>query len=264
MDPIPDLPSLSQLGIVPKLLLLLQLLLVVHVIRSGRPLWWIWILLMAPWIGGGAYLLLELLPELQLRQRGSLLDQIKPRSWVIRELQQLVDERDLVETRSHLARELALASRFQEAEAALEPTLQGVSRDDAEILLQAAELKLELNKPQEAEALLNAARPRADRFQIDRVNLLQARADLCLSRPDQALERLRSIEAGWIGDAVRFYLAEALDASGNPAEARTLWQAIRTKYRQGNRLWRRTESRWYRLATARLRNPKPSPRAAPR
>src|SRR5690242_2182741 len=50
--------------------LLIQLALVVHVIKTGRNTTWVFILIFAPMIGGLAYLIVEILPEL-LNSRGA-------------------------------------------------------------------------------------------------------------------------------------------------------------------------------------------------
>ena len=42
---------------------LLQLILIVHVIKTGRNTIWVFVLLFAPVVGGLAYLIVELLPE---------------------------------------------------------------------------------------------------------------------------------------------------------------------------------------------------------
>ena len=42
---------------------LLQIILVVHAIKTGRPYWWIWLILFFPFVGSGAYLLIEVAPD---------------------------------------------------------------------------------------------------------------------------------------------------------------------------------------------------------
>ena len=41
----------------------IQLLLIIHVLKTGRDRYWIWLLLFLPLIGGVAYLVVEIIPE---------------------------------------------------------------------------------------------------------------------------------------------------------------------------------------------------------
>ena len=42
----------------------IQLVLIIHVLKTGRNRYWIWMLLFLPLIGGVAYLVIEILPEI--------------------------------------------------------------------------------------------------------------------------------------------------------------------------------------------------------
>jgi len=41
----------------------IQILLIIHVLKTGRDRYWIWLLLFLPLIGGIAYLVVEIIPE---------------------------------------------------------------------------------------------------------------------------------------------------------------------------------------------------------
>ena len=51
--------------------LLIQIALCVHVYKTGRPYWWMWIILMASFVGALVYVLVEILPELRFAGRRS-------------------------------------------------------------------------------------------------------------------------------------------------------------------------------------------------
>src|SRR5688572_1932097 len=91
----PDSPWAS----IAQVLWVLQLALIIHVYKTGRPFWWIYILFIAPAIGGIAYLLLELLPDWRVNRGGIW----KPRSFRIRKLRDDLEETDVVKTRLELA-----------------------------------------------------------------------------------------------------------------------------------------------------------------
>ncbi|MBN1520086.1 MAG: hypothetical protein JW923_08350 [Spirochaetales bacterium] len=61
----------------------IQLLCLIHVIKTGRDSYWIWIIIIIPYAGGLAYMLIELLPSLVSSNRirglaGSLMDSFNP------------------------------------------------------------------------------------------------------------------------------------------------------------------------------------------
>src|SRR5213082_733021 len=94
-----SLGSSGPLAIAAKASWLLQLALIVHVYRTGRPFWWIYVLFIAPAIGGLAYLFLELLPDWNANRGGFW----TPRALKIKRLRQELDESDVVKTRLTLA-----------------------------------------------------------------------------------------------------------------------------------------------------------------
>jgi len=52
---------------------IIQLALVVHVLKTGRNTYWIWLILMVPFIGAAAYLIIEIGPELNGSPGGQVL-----------------------------------------------------------------------------------------------------------------------------------------------------------------------------------------------
>jgi hypothetical protein len=84
------------------------------------------------------------------------------------------------------------------------------------------------------------------------VTLLRGRTLVMLGRHAEAQSVLREISATYIGEEPRYYLALSLSQSAAVAEARTLWEEIRKRFRRAGRGWRRSEKRWFKLASERL------------
>jgi len=239
-------------GVATKLVWLAQLALIVHVLKTGRPYWWIWILFMAPAIGGIAYVLIELLPE--LRSSGSgVRPSWKPRAWRIRDLRRALDDRDTVKLRLALAAELLAAEKLTEALAVAEDSLHGVFRDDPHTLAAVAHFRLEAGRFPEALAALDQIKIKADRMLALTVARLRGRALVMLGRHVEAQATLREIVSTYLGEEPRYFLALSLHQSGSTPAARALWQEIRQHFRAAGRGWRRSEKRWFKLASARLR-----------
>ena len=241
----------SFFGLVTKFLWLIQLGLIVHVFKTGRPYWWIWILLIAPAIGGLAYVLIELLPA--LRAPGGATVAWKPRAWRIHQLRAALEETDTVKLRLTLAAELLAAHRPAEAHAVAEDCLHGVFRDDPHTLAAVARYRLEAGQFNDALAALDRIKLKADRMLALTVTLLRGRALVLAGRHAEAQAALREIVATHLGEEPRYFLAVSLQQSGDVAAARALWEDIRQRFRRAGRAWRRTEKRWFKLSAERLR-----------
>ena len=239
----------SPFAIVAKLLWLAQLGMIIHVFKTGRPYFWFFILLSAPAIGGIAYALIELLPD--LRATGPAL-QWKPRAWRIRELREELEESDTVKLRLALAAELLAAQQPDEACATAEDCLRGVFRDDPHTLAAVARYRLEAGQAPAALAALDQVKLEADRMLATQVAVLRGRALVAVGRHAEAQKALRSAEGSFIGDEPRYFLAFSLQQSGEVEQARELWLEIQKRFRRAGPGWRRSEWRWFKLSGERL------------
>src|SRR5690349_17447612 len=131
----------SPLAIAAKLMWVAQLVLIVHALKTGRPFWWFWILFSAPVIGGIAYILIELAPEMRVPGGGAF--SWKPRAWRIKDLRAELEESDTVKLRLALAEELLADGQAEAAREAAEECLAGVFRDDPYTLAAVAHYRVE-------------------------------------------------------------------------------------------------------------------------
>src|SRR5882724_23341 len=88
-------------AILAKILWVVQIALIIHVYRTGRPYWWIWLLFSLPVIGGVAYLLIEVMPD--VRSPRGFFHGLKPRKWRIADLRRELEDSETVENRLGLA-----------------------------------------------------------------------------------------------------------------------------------------------------------------
>jgi hypothetical protein len=230
---------------------LLQLGLIVHVIRTGRPYWWIWILFVAPLIGGIAYVLVELAPDLR-GARGRLAG-LKPRAWRIAAGRRLLEETDTVKNRLALAAELADAGMAAEAHEVAAPCLSGVFRDDARTMVGVARFKAGISAYADALALLDRVDTTGDRMLEIDLGLLRGQCLAGLGRFPEAERAFAGVRDRYFGEAVRAGLALVYERTGRQGEADAIWADIRAKYRTTSPAWRRSERPWYTLAKARAR-----------
>jgi len=228
-----------------------QLGLIVHVLRTGRPYYWIFILFVAPFIGGLAYFLVELAPDLR-GSRGALTG-LKPRKWRISDCRTRLDEADNIKNRLALASELLNAGLAKEAHDVAVESLQGVFKDDAPTLVDVAHYKVGIAAYGEALGLLDKADTSNDRMLALRRELMRADCLLGLGRYPEAEAAYGGVVNRHVGEAARAGVAQVYERTGRSEEAKAIWKSIRAKYRTTSRAWRRSEKKWYVMAGNRLK-----------
>jgi hypothetical protein len=241
------------LAMIAQAMWILQLALVIHVYRTGRPYWWTFILFSAPIIGGLAYFFIEISPELRTPSGHGFFYRLMPRKWRIADLRAEIEETDTVENRFALAEELADGEMHEEAHDVAAECLRGVFKDDPHTLATVARYKIEIARFADAIALLDRVDTQANRRLALQVGLSKGDALLGLKRFSEAETYYRGINGLFIGEAPRFGLASIMEKTGRKQEAIALWKDIRTKFRKASPAWRRSEKRWYKLATAKLK-----------
>jgi len=243
----------GPLAIVAQTIWILQLALVIHVYRTGRPYWWTFVLFSAPIVGGLAYFFIEISPELGTAGGHGFFYALKPRKWRIADLKADIEETDTVENRLALAEELTAGDLKQDAHDVAVECLRGVFKDDPYTLTAVARYKIEILQYDKALSLLERVNTQADRRLALQVGLLKGDSLLGLARFTEAEETYHAIDGKFIGEAPRYGLASIMEKTGRQQEAVSLWKDIRTKFRKASPAWRRTEKKWYKLATAKLK-----------
>jgi hypothetical protein len=142
--------SLLLLG----LSLLISIALAVHVVRTGRELFWLWIILIFQPIGGLVYFLAIVLPEMTrgpgAQRLGATARAALDPMREYREAKAACDETPTVRNQSRLAAAAAELGRHEEAERLYALAAQGIHAEDPALLLGRAESLLELGRPGEA------------------------------------------------------------------------------------------------------------------
>jgi hypothetical protein len=126
----------------------------IHVVRTGREMYWLWILVIAPMIGPAIYVLAVILPELlggrTARAMGAAARQALDPERELREAQRALDDAETVANRIRVARAAAVLGRWQEAEAQWRQSVHGHFAHDPTVLLGHAAALLELGRYEEA------------------------------------------------------------------------------------------------------------------
>ena len=229
---------------------ILQIALIVHVLRTGRPYWWILILFMAPFIGGLAYVVIELLPGFHTPE--GWWESIKPRKWRIAGLREQLEESETVTNRLKLADALFESGEVNEAHAIASECLKGIFQNDPQTLVDVAKYKIGLGHHAEAYALLEKVDTTGNRLLGLQLQLMRGDCLAALQQFPEAEAAFESVVDRYIGEAPRAGLAIVYERTGRNEPAVAIWKEILKKFRRAGPAWRRTELRWYKLAKTKL------------
>lgn len=137
----------------------LQLLCIVHAMRTGREHYWIWIVLFLPYVGGLAYLIVEILPGLRLRRHlaaaRTAVDGVLVPGKKLRDLKNRASFSPTVENRIEYADALSREGAWAEALKEYESCLEGLARNNPAILYKAAAAAMEAGETEKAAAYLD-------------------------------------------------------------------------------------------------------------
>jgi hypothetical protein len=219
------------LGILP---IALQLLLVIHVFKTGQDTFWIWILVFLPVAGGLAYLIVIVLPELRHSRGASQLvagvDHAINPTKRLKELETALRLSDTVANRLALADECLSCGFPERAESLYRECLQGMFRGDRNISLKLARTLAALERPAESMALLG---PLAAASPLERVEdqLMLLLCEEKTGTPVAAvIEKLRRLFAGSRNLETGYHLVRILAADKQADAARAVVKEMATLF----------------------------------
>jgi hypothetical protein len=232
--------------------LIFSIILCVHVVRTHQQMYWLWIILAFPYIGGLIYVLAVIAPEYlggsKARQVGQAARQILDPQREYREAAQAVEDTPTVANRARLAVAAAGLGRHDEAERLYADALQGMYADDPLLLLGRANALIELNRPAEALPLLEAlgALPNAGR--TPHTALAMGRVYHALGREAEADTALRWAAAHLPGFEGMARYAVFLAQTGRKAEAQEALAEINKRLAKTHSHFRKEARAWRDLA----------------
>lgn len=220
-----------------------------HVVRTGREIFWIWIILVVfPPIGALVYFIAIVLPELfrgpTARKVGRAARETLDPMRDYREATAAHDLAPTVHNQMRLASAAATLGRHGEAEALYAEAMQGVHADDPALLLGRAKALIELGRPGEALPLLERLSQEGAAGQTPQATLALARAYEGLGRNEEAArayERAAPRLPGLEGIARQ---AAFLARTGRAAEAQDILAEIDKRLARANPHFRKEGRAW--------------------
>lgn len=230
----------------------IQILLIIHVIRTGRNQLWIWVLLFLPLAGGIAYLVVEMLPELfrsrAARRTARGLRKAMDPGADLRRYESEARVGGNVASRQRYAEELARHGRYDEAIGQYREALTGLYEHDPNLMLGLAQAQFGKGDAAGARATLDELILLNPDFRSPVGHLLYARALETEGNVQKALEEYRVLATSYPGAEAAVRYAQLLQAQGERAEAQRIMRELLEQARIAPGHYRRAQRTWLEAA----------------
>jgi hypothetical protein len=228
--------------------LLFSIALCVHVVRTGREMYWLWIILLFQPVGGVVYLVAVILPELlsgkAARSVGQAARKALDPQKEYREAAQAVDDAPTVANRVRMAVAATELGKHAEAERQYADSLTGMYADDPQLLLGRANALIELNRPAEALPLLEKLGETPNAGRTPHTMLALGRVYHALGREEQAETALAWAADHYPGfEGIARYTA-FLASQGRKQEARERLAEIDKRFSKTHAHFRKEAKGW--------------------
>ncbi|TCV95826.1 hypothetical protein EC912_102171 [Luteibacter rhizovicinus] len=234
----------------------LQVACAIHVVRSGRPLYWIWLIVIGSYLAVLVYVLVAVVPDLRHDPRGrnaasktlKIIDPERRR----RELKRRLELADTVDNRRHLAEESMQLGDYANAQELYQSLLTGMYTTEADFMLGLAQAQAGGGNYSAARQTLEALIKANPSYKSSEGHLLYARCLEELGHTEEALSEYRVLADSYPGEEGRFRYGRLLARSQRQGEARDV---LRSQIRRAELMpgyYRRKEQPWLKAAKSEL------------
>lgn len=234
----------------------IQVLLIVHVIRTGRNSLWIWAIALLPLAGPIAYVAIEVLPGLwQSRSARRAASAVRKTLDPDRDLRQYANEVRIsgnVDSRRRLAEELLNKGQFHEAIETYRSALTGLYEHDPQLLLGLARAQFTASAFAAARETLDRLIEHNPDFKSPDGHLLYARALEGEGNLDKAADEYGAVSAYYPGAEARVRYGQLLKRRGEHEAARRVLQELLDGAQLAPNHYRRVQREWLELARREL------------
>ena len=230
----------------------LQIACCVHVVRTWRPLYWIFILLFFSYLVVLIYFIAEVLPDLR-NGAGSRRVARKVRETVDpgrarREAERQLSLADTQANRREVAEQSLRSGDYARAAELYQGALKGLYATDPDLMLGLARAQFGLGQAQQARTTLEALIAANPNYRSADGHLLYARAVEDSGDLAKALEEYDAVSRGYPGEEARARYGQLLRRQGQPERAKELFKEIVERSSTAPRYYQREQREWIDLA----------------
>ena len=242
--------------LIPILSIAIQAGLIVHVIKTGRNMLWIWAIALLPLVGPIAYVVVEVLPEAlggrtARRARSGMQRMMDPD----RELRRASAEVEIsgnVDARRRLAEELLERNQYDAAIEVYQGGLKGIFEHDPTLLLGLARAHFGKRDYAAARLTLERLTQHNPDFKSADAQLLYARTLEAQDALDEAERAYATLAPGYPGAEARVRYGLLLKRRGKLADAQRVLKDLLDGAKLGPAHYRRAQAEWLERARREL------------
>ncbi len=236
---------------VAALVLLIQLSFIIHAYKTGRPWWWISIILIFPVVGCVAYYVVEVFPgsrqhRTALKTAHKLDRAMNPAKEIRRRIADL-ERCGSIGNRLSVAEECMNLSLYDAAARVYQGCLTGMHAEDADILLGLAQAEFQQQAYVKAYATIRKLRCKHPLFRTGDVRLLLARTLEGMDQPEAALEEYEKVMPSFVGLEAKCRYAMLLQSQGRKTQAKHAFYEVMRHAKQFT-VNREREHQWIDIA----------------
>jgi len=244
------------LYLIPILSLALQAGLIVHVIKTGRNMLWIWAIALLPGVGSIAYVAAEILPEAlggrTARRAKSGVRRMLDPDGALRRASVEVEVSGNVDARRRLAEELFERGQFDAAIDVYRGGLKGIFEHDPTLLLGLARAQFAKQDFMAARSTLELLSQHNPDFKSADAQLLYARTLEALDSLDEAERVYAAMAPGYPGAEARLRYGVLLKRRGKTSEAHRVLKDLLDGAQLGPAHYRKAQAEWLERARREL------------
>jgi hypothetical protein len=228
--------------------IILQALLIIHCIKTGRNQIWIWVLALLSYAGVIAYVAVEIVPDMfrsrAARRAARGVSRALDPGRDLRQAAERAQASGNVASRQAWADELAKQGRHTEAIEVYRSALTGLYEFDPKLMLGLAGAQFAGGEPAAARATLELLIEKNPDFMSPDGHLLYARAVEASGDKAKALEEYAALAAYYPGAEAAVRYAALLRKEGRSEESRRVLRELLDQARIAPAYYRRTQKEW--------------------
>lgn len=237
-------------------ILLLQVACAVHVVRTGREYYWLWIIIMGSVVGCLVYLITQVLPGVghsrAVRSARKTATRILDPEGERRKIEARLALADTLDNRIALARECMNRGDHANAAELFRSCLKGMYAHDPAIMLDLARALFAQGDFAGTRQTLEEQAAKNPGYKSPEAQLLLARALEGLDETELALAQYAVLDNNYPGEEARARHAVLLKRLGRAEEARTVLATMQTRFKAAPSFYQRNERSWLDLARREL------------
>jgi len=238
--------------------LLIQICFAYHALKTGRPYWWLFVIMGFPVVGCVLYYFVEVFPNTRESVKAEKAVQAIVKSFdpdkTLREKVANLEDCGSVDNRIALARSCMDRKMYRDAASLYRSCLSGVHTTDPDIRFGLASAQFGAADLNEALSVAQALRASHKSFRAAEVGLVAAKALEGLGRLEEALAEYRVLADTYAGEEGRWRYGALLKRMGRSAEAGDIFSRMLRHAERMPDHYREAQREWLTLAREQVRS----------